>query len=589
MSQTFASNDFDSIMDSLTLFMRNQSEFKDMNFDGSAIRELLRVLAYNSQQQAFQNNFVYNELQLDTAQLRPNVTSIASRLGYTPSSMTAAQMKFNITVTPSDVTTAQPTLVLERDTKFYATKDGQTYIFSPDNPYVATLTDGKYVFTNVRLLQGIWTLNAFQVDTQYGNSSYTIPNLAVDTNTLEIAVRASETSGTQEIYNQFKTAYDIGPTAKLYFLRENRDGAFEFKFGDNKFAKRLEYGNIITVRYLVTSGASGNNLMGLTPAASIGGYYNVAMTAIDTRSYGGADSEDIDSIRTLAPITFAASGNAVTPGDYVALTKKLFPDTKDAISWGGENNVPKRYGYTFLSVIPKNSEVLSNTQKEELADLLKQYNVGSITPVIVDPVYTYINVNTTVKYRTNNLSITTASLIVKLMDYCKIFSKEKLEKFGGALDMFELSSFVNNVDGAIRSNLTNVSYEKRFAPTLDVSGSYILDFAHSIAPGSVKVTNFRIADIDSDGYVYSMIDKEGILSIIKTKGDSTVVLIDKAGKVDYAAGVVSIEGFKPNYMTDIYVKVACSSPLSDDQSLFGVRNSLLKINEVKVNLVAVTK
>jgi hypothetical protein len=265
MSQTYSSNDFNDILDSLVLFMRNQDEFKDMNFDGSAIRELLRVLAYNAQQQAFQNNFVYNELQLDTAQLRQNVTSIASRLGYTPSSKTAARIKVNLVVRPANPAGAPASLVLNRDSQFYATKDGQTYVFSPDQAYNSILAGNAYSFSNVTLLQGIWTINGFMVTTQYGAESYVVPNGDVDTNTLEIAVRASESSGTQEIYNQFKTAYDLGATSKLFFLRENRDGLFEFKFGDNKFAQRLAFGNVITARYLVTKGAEGNNLSNLSP------------------------------------------------------------------------------------------------------------------------------------------------------------------------------------------------------------------------------------------------------------------------------------------------------------------------------------
>lgn len=589
MSQTFASNDFDSIMDSLTLFMRNQSEFKDMNFDGSAIKELLRVLAYNAQQQAFQNNFVYNELQLDSAQLRPNVTSIASRLGYTPASKSAASIKVDITVTPGDPTQADATLTLDRTHQFYATKDGDTYIFCPDGTYTASLLNGSYVFAGVRLLQGIWTINAFQVQTQYGNESYVIPNKDVDTNTLEIAVRDSLSSGTQTIYSLFKTAYDLGATSNLYFLRENKDGAFEFKFGDNKFAKRLDYGNIVTARYLVTKGSDGNNLSGIVPAASIGGYYDILINQIDARSYGGADQEDIESIRTLAPITFAASGNAVTPGDYVALAKKLYPEVMDAISWGGESNVPKRYGYAFLSIIPKNGETLSASQKNDLVNLLKQYNVGSITPVVVDPVYTYINVNTKIKYKPTALNITSVALETKIKDYCAIFSKDKLEKFGGSLDMFEIASFINNVDIAIRSNSTNVSYEKRFVPTLNVYGSYVFDFAHSIQPGSVNISNFKIADVDSNGYVYSIIDNDGVLNLIKTKGTDVTQLIAGVGKVDYENGIISLESFKPNQLTDLYVKVVCGSRTDDDQSMVGVRNSILKINDVQVNLIAVNK
>lgn len=592
MSQTYTSNDFSDIMDSLVLFMRNQDEFKDMNFDGSAIRELLRVLAFNAQQQAFQNNFVYNELQLDSAQLRQNVASIASRLGYTPSSKTAARLKVNLTVTPGDPDVAPASLVLDRNAQFYATKDGQTFIFSPDTTYSTSLAGGKYLFTNVTLLQGIWTLNGFLVQTQYVAESYIIPNANVDTSTLEVAVRASETSGTYTTYQAFKTPYDLGSDATLYFIRENRDGLYEFKFGDNKFGKRLDYGNVITARYLVTGGADGNNITGLSPVASIGGFYDINIDQVDTRSYGGADQETIESIRSLAPISFAASGNAVTPGDYVGLAKKLFAETSDAICWGGEDNVPPRYGYVFLSVIPKNSDTLSSEQKSTLVDILKQYNVGSVTPIIVDPVYTYVNVNTTVKYRSNILTLSTDALRAKIADYCVAYSKNKMEKFGGALEMSNFQDFINTVDAAIVGNFTQVTYEKRFNPILNVESSYVLPFSHKIQSGSVSITGFKIADAESDGYVYSIYDDAGILKLKKTHSTVvglTKIMDDDIGTVDYETGLISINGFKPNVLTDLYVTVSCYSSQADDQSMVGVKNSILKFNTINVIPLAVVK
>lgn len=589
MSNTYVSNDFNDIMDSLVLFMRNQSEFKDMNFDGSAIRELLRVLAYNSQQQAFQNNFVYNELQLDTAQLRQNVTSIASRLGYTPSSKSAARMKVNLKVRPSDPDSAPATLTLNMNNQFYATKDGQTFIFSPDKTYAATKVGSEYSFNGVTLIQGIWALNGFMVQTQYGTESYVIPNSDVDTNTLEVTVRTSETSADPVVYNQFKTAYDLGPTSQLFFLRENRDGLYEFKFGDNKFAKRLAYGNVITVRYLVTKGAEGNSLSNISPVSSIGGFYDIIVEPIDIRSYGGADQEDVDTIRTLAPISFAASGNAVTPGDYVGLAKKLFPETSDAICWGGEDNIPPRYGYVFLSIIPKNSEFLSTEQKTELSNILRQYNVGSITPLIVDPTYTYVNVDTTIKYKPTSLTISTASFQTKIDDYCRVFSEDQMEKFGGVLEMSRFSDFIDNIDVSIKGNYTQVSYEKRFNPVLNVASSYVLDFSHKISEGSVLVTGFRVADVDYSGWTYQIVDDNGTLILQKVKDAEVKVIDDDVGIVDYVNGVVHINNFKPNVLTDIYVKATTYCQPSDDQSMIGVRNSILKFNNINIHLVAVSK
>ena len=589
MSTNYSSNDFNDIMDSLVLFMKSQEEFSDMNFDGSAIRELLRVLAYNAQHQAFQNNFVYNELQMDSSQLRQNVTSIASKLGYVPSSKRSARTLVSLIVTPNDPDTADATLSLTRDNQFYSTKDGQTYILSPDTEYIANLSGGKYTFPSVTLIQGIWAINGFLSQSQYGNETFVIPNTDIDTKTLDVVVRSSETSGDQISFKQFDTAYDLNTDANLYFLKENRNGLFEFKFGDGKFSKRLDYNNVITIRYLVTQGNSGNNLSLITPSSSIGGFYDIKVTNLVDRTYGGADNEDIESIRTLAPISFTTSGSAVTPGDYITLTKKLFTESADVIAWGGEDNVPPRYGYNFISVIPKNSDALSAPQKAELVSILKKYNVGSITPVVVDPVYTYITVDSTIKYVPETIRISDSALKQKIIDYYVIFSKEKLEKFGGSLDMSKFSEFINYIDPSISGNYTNLIYEKRFVPTLNNFGSYILDFSHKLAPGSVSITNFKIVDLGFSSWVYKIIDVSSVLKLVRTNGTDTVVLFDKIGFVDYNTGILNINGFNPDSIIDGFVKVIASSPVESDQSLIGIRNSILKINKVNIDLVRINK
>ena len=586
--QSFISNDFSDIMDSLTLFMKTQDEFKDINFDGSGIRELMRVLSFNSQQQSFQNNFVFNELMLDSAQLRPNVASLASMIGYTPASPLAARMMFNIVVVPTDITTAPTSLLMSSNSQFYAAKDGQTYNMSPSTDYTAPLLNGVYTFNNVVLLQGIWAVNSFNVETQYGNDSYIIPNSNIDTTTMQVVVRPSATSSTQVTFNQFKTAYDLGSSSNLFFIRETQNGLYGFKFGDGKFARKLDFGNVITIRYLVTRGLDGNDLLNVTPSTSIGGYYNIIMNPIDVRSYGGADEEDIESIRTLAPISFASSGSAVTNGDYVGLVKKLFPTAGDVISWGGEVNNPPKQGYVFVAVKPISGDTLTTNQKSDLVSILQKYNIGSITPIITDPVYTYINLTTTVKYKPSFLNITTTALQQKIMDYCSIFSAQNMEKFSGMLDMSVLYQFISTIDPSITANYTQSSYEKRFVPNINTSGSYMLSFEHVISQGTVYIDGFTISDINSVGFTYYIKDDiNGILNLYKTDGVNVTSISTAVGTVDYTTGTININGFRPNTITNsTYVRVQCSS-LSADQSMTATRNDILKINNTVVTLVAV--
>ena len=76
--------DFVDIKTALKDYMRAETDFTDYDFEGSALSQLLDVLAYNTYYTAFNTNMVVNELFLDSASLRDNVVSLAKQLGYTP-------------------------------------------------------------------------------------------------------------------------------------------------------------------------------------------------------------------------------------------------------------------------------------------------------------------------------------------------------------------------------------------------------------------------------------------------------------------------------------------------------------------------
>ena len=84
-----ANLDFEQIKTTLKDYLKSQSDFTDYDFEGSAISNLIDVLAYNTYYTAFNTNMVVNELFIDSASLRDNVVSIAKQLGYTPKSKTS--------------------------------------------------------------------------------------------------------------------------------------------------------------------------------------------------------------------------------------------------------------------------------------------------------------------------------------------------------------------------------------------------------------------------------------------------------------------------------------------------------------------
>ena len=62
--------DFDGIKENLKTFLKDQTEFKDYDFEGSGLNILLDTLAYNTHYLAYNANMVANEMFLDSAALR---------------------------------------------------------------------------------------------------------------------------------------------------------------------------------------------------------------------------------------------------------------------------------------------------------------------------------------------------------------------------------------------------------------------------------------------------------------------------------------------------------------------------------------
>ena len=91
--------DFGDIKIALKDYMRAQTDFTDYDFEGSAISQILDVLAYNTYYTAFNTNMVVNEMFLDSATLRDNVVSLAKQLGYFPKSITAPKAAVDMVLT----------------------------------------------------------------------------------------------------------------------------------------------------------------------------------------------------------------------------------------------------------------------------------------------------------------------------------------------------------------------------------------------------------------------------------------------------------------------------------------------------------
>lgn len=582
--------DYDDLVSSLQIFMRNSDDFRDVNWDGSAAKALLRVLAYNTQLQQSSNGFLFNELSLDTATIRKNVASIASSmLGYLPKGKRSAVYMADIIVTPKDGQEKPTKLILDRSAKFFAAKEGVALNFTVDTEYETNLdeTSGQYIFKNVKLVQGKWISNSFLVQTENGVESYTLPNKDIDADYMKVGVLESDRTTDLVSYKRFESVFDLGSTANVYFISLDRNENYKIEFGDDRLCRRLKYGNIVIVESLTTDGDLGNNASDISVVGAVGGFFDVEVVPYQRYSYGGADQEDIETIKKIAPLSFAAQGNAVSNGDFVALTKSLFSEADSVVSWGGEENDPPKYGYQMVAVKPKNGDSLNSLQKLALTNILGERCVGSISPIIVDPDFTYLNINTEVLYAKSKTVLSEQSLRVKLIQGLKAFSKDQLEFFDSDFIYSKLVTFINSVDGSFLGNVTTVTYSKKFTPVLNVFGNYTFNFKAPIKPGSVLFKNFKVLD-DSSGWDYNLFDLDGKIYISKTNPDTLVggsyTFPGSIGTVDYVNGVVRLSKFRPISILGSQGVVVTVTPSNIDPSLFNSRASVIKIDNISVDM-----
>ena len=142
--------DFDAIKSNLRdYFNRSDGPFKDYDFTGAGLNNILDILAYNTHYNAITAHMVMNESFLDSAQLRGNVVSRAKLLGYTPTSRTGATASINVVFNRSSTgdSAGITSYTMNKGTKFSASIDGITYVFQTTTDNTASYESGTDTFT----------------------------------------------------------------------------------------------------------------------------------------------------------------------------------------------------------------------------------------------------------------------------------------------------------------------------------------------------------------------------------------------------------------------------------------------------------
>ena len=582
--------DFNDIKTNLKTYLSSQEEFKDYNFEGSAMNTLLDILSYNTHYNAVYANMVSNEMFLDSAVKRDSVVSLAKHLGYRPRSSTAATARINVTVNSP---TGNPTsLTMQKGTVFRSRVNDNNYQFVTTSDVTIIPTEGVYTFTNIDVKEGTLLTIQYTKNRADTTQRFLLNDRNIDTSTLKVKVQNSVADTTQTTYVEASDFLEVKSDSEVFFLDAVEDGFYEISFGDGVLGKSIIDGNIVIVEYIVCNEDDANGANSFTLQSSVGGSTNATITTV-INSENGAPRETIESIKFNAPKAYSAQKRAVTAEDYKVIVPKLYNNVDAMQVWGGEDNDPPIYGKVFLSIKPKTGRTLTTSTKDAIKNsVLSGKTMVSITPEIVDPVYINIIPTITAYWNPNITTSTMTDISSAIRDAVVSYNSTSLKDFDSVFRYSKFVSVIDQADKGIISNISTIRCERNFDAILNQESKYTINFYNPIfTQGAGSPTNLSSTGFNISGRTQTLyLDDDGagnIRSYYLEEGSSTKVYVNNTqGAIDYATGKLIIDQLNitgtvlDNNSVEVFVTL-------NSNDIVSVRNVLLTINteDITVNTI----
>tara|TARA_R100000329_G_scaffold135796_1_gene116267 strand:+ start:178 stop:2097 length:1920 start_codon:yes stop_codon:yes gene_type:complete len=557
----FTNLDFSSLRTQIKDYLRSSSKFSDFDFEGSNFSVLIDTLAYNSYITSYNTNMSVNEAFLDSATVRENITSLARNIGYVPRSSRSAVAQVNLSVNFGEsIENTVISATIKAGIFAIGSINSGNYVFSipedvtvPVNTIVSNTSDTKVAnFTNISIYEGNYIKKEFIVDSSQTNQTFILDNSNIDTTTIRVEV---ETNGIIENYEEYRNIFEVNARSRLFLVQEITDEKYQIIFGDNLLGKKPPNGSKIIVSYIVNNGIDGNGASNFTFSgkivSNIGNIESTVTSGISNitttqSSENGDEIESIDSVKYLAPRVYASQYRAVTANDYSSLIPSLYANVDSVSAYGGEELDPPEYGRVYITIKPKNGDVISEALKDNIKSNLKKYTVAGIKQELLDLKYLYVEYESTVSYDSSFIP-DKLNLQTRITSSIQTYAKSSdINSFGGRLKYSKLQSIIDNVDGGITSNITNIKMRRNLVPLYNELANYeicYLNRFHADLEGfNVKSTSFKLDGVNGDIYLTdfpNLDQKTGVIKFFTLSNLDEVIYVNQnAGKIDYVKGEI---------------------------------------------------
>ena len=586
-SITLTHLDFTEYRNSLKSYLLAQDAFKDYDFDGSNMSVLLDLLAHNTYQNAFYLNMVANEMFLDSAKLRDSVISHAKELNYLPKSFTSAKATITLNITPTDPN--KNSIVVPKGTAFITRVDDRTFTFSTvENVVMNNKVNGVFQSDAIDIYEGNYLSDTYLAD--YDNPLvFKINNITVDTSSVSVVVIEDNGSVTLE-YSRATSLFGHDSNSQIFFLQASQGDKYEVVFGDGVIGRKPKNGAIIVIQYRSSSGELPNGAYKFITSGKIDGEANITVIT-SAPAADGAVAESAASIKYNAPRAFTTQERAVTSEDYENLLRLNYPEINAVTAFGGEEANPPQYGRVFVSVDLTDIDGLPKTKKDEYTRFLKSRSSVAMDPVFINPEYIYIDVKSKVKYNINKTGLNPQDIRSYVIDSILTYASTNLNNFAKTLRYSKFIQTIDAADASIVSNETELLLTKYLTPTLNVPVNYTIDFktplANDLPPFTADHVSTDLHCIESTPFTYAGVqnciledDGNGQVRAVSTAGGIHKI-VSYVGTVNYAAGIVSLSGFKISAFDGTSLKIYARSKSKD---IVSTQNVILNIIEPDVNI-----
>jgi hypothetical protein len=477
--------EFEAIKTSLRDYLRDQTLFRDYDFEGSALTKLIELLAYNTYYTAWYTNMVANEMTLETAAVRDSLLSHAKALNYIPTSRRGPIALIDVTVTPF-LGNTQSSLTIDKFHPFESESiDGVNYTFVARESYSINKENGVFPFTDVEIIQGVPQTATFTYDNiNNPRAEFELPDNTIDTSTLSILVQTSAVNTTTEIFTVSPDVTGLDVNSAVCFLSSTTDNKYKLVFGDGRISKALSNGNIVIASYLTTDGEAANKANSFA-TGSINGFSNVSITSISAAA-GGAERETDDSIKFNAPLYYSSQNRAVTPSDFAVLLLRNYPNMRSVAVWGGEDNDPPVYDTVFISYILRDGILINEIEKARiLREIIKPLNIVTVGAVFVDPDYLYLKFISNVNVNARGTSLNSAQVKDLLRTAILDYVESNLNQFNATYASSKVEGAIDAALPAIIGSDTVTKLEKRITPSLGEPHVYEIFFRTALKRSTV--------------------------------------------------------------------------------------------------------